>query len=165
MRTLAFLLLLLCSCGQNHRQNHCWALGYQKTGNAAYDSSKLCYRSADPINGIDLEFLHTRGALNLYLTVHAGPIPPYQGNPKQALVIFLIEKEKIECIAARHEGGGRLLLPPEIQETLVETFKKNESVLIQLEGYVAKIDPAHFLKNFTKMQKSTPLDIPFKLGL
>jgi hypothetical protein len=136
-----------------------------RTGNTAYDSSKLCYRSADALNGIDLEFLNTHNALRLYLSVHAQPIPPYQGNPKQARVTLLVGEQKVECIAARHEGGGRLLLPEEFQETLIEIFKKNQLVTIELEGYTAQIDPAQFQENFTKMQKSTHLDLSIKVAL
>ncbi len=154
-------LLLLCSCSQNRS----WRVGHVDAGHSAFNSSKLCYRSDDAANGIDVEFLKTQHTLHLYLNVHAHPVPPYEGNAKQALVVFLAGDKKFTYIAARHEGGQRLLVPLEAQEILIEALRANTSITIQLEGYTAQIDPASFSENFTDLQKASPFDLPIKLSL
>jgi hypothetical protein len=152
----ALLLLWLCSCGK--RDN--WQVSYIQTGNRSYDSSKLTYFSADPVNGVDLEILKVEDQLRAYLHVHTQTIPSYLGNPKEAFVTLYIEGQPFFGVAARHEGGQRVLLSPELQATLLEALQERKNVTIALEGFSTLILAENF-KNHLKAFGSVPMRNPF----
>ena len=155
---LSGALLFIAGC---NKSSH-WSTNHVKTGSSAFDSSELCYRTSDPANGLDLAMIRTKDTLRFYLAVRSRSIPPYQNNPKQALVEILIDNNKYIFIAARHEGGQRLLLPEECQQLVLDSLKNNLSVTFQLSGYQAFIEPSDFETQFKKLNVP-PLAIPFQL--
>jgi len=155
-------LFLLCSCTQNDN----WAVNHIQTGNEAFNSSKLSFPTHDAVNGIDLEFLCVQGKVHAYLQVHSQTIPPYQGNPKEAVVTLQMGETTFSGIAHRHEGGQRLLLSDSLQEHLLKALKENKSVTIRLEGYKTVVAAEQFSEHFEEFQGSpirNPFQLPFKL--
>ena len=155
-------LLLLCSCAQNDN----WTVDHIQTGNEAFSSSKLSFPTHDAVNGIDLEFLRVEGQLHTYLQVHSQAIPPYQGNPKEALVTLQMGETTFSGIAHRHEGGQRLLLSNPLQEYLLKALQDQTSVTIRLEGYKTVVATEQFLEHFAEFQGSpirNHFQLPFKL--
>jgi hypothetical protein len=153
----ALLFFLSCCSKPSH-----WSSSHVKTGSSAFDSSELCFRTTDPVNGLDLAMIRTKESLRLYLEVRSRAIPPYQNNPKQALVEVLIGSDKYSFIGFRHEGGQRLLLPNDCQEIVLDSLKNNITVTFHLSGYKAVIDPKDFEAKFKKLG-SPPLSNPFHL--
>lgn len=119
-----------------------------QTGSRAFNSSKLFFPSSDSLSGIDLEFLSFQGKIYAYLQVHFQAIPPYQGNPKEALVTLQIEEKTFTGIGYRHEGGQRLLLSLPLQEQLLSALKNRQSVTIRLEGYKVTVVGNQFPEHF-----------------
>jgi hypothetical protein len=152
------ILLLLASCGHSDH----WEVSHIQTGNASYDSSKLVYPAQNPVSGVDLEILKVAGEMHAYLQVHSQIIPAYLGNPKEAFVTLYIDQQPFFGVAARHEGGQRLLLSPELQTLLFEALEKNKSVKIELEGFSAVVQPEDFPKYLGELS-SPPFRNPFYL--
>jgi hypothetical protein len=152
-----FFLSCLCSC---HRQDP-WSINYIRTGNQAFNSSKLCYRSHDKINGIDLEILSTTENLRIYLLVHSQPIPSYKDNPKKAYVEINAKNQKHVFTASRREGGQKILLPETMHGLIFSTLSEGAPLTIQLEGYISIIEPYQFTKLLDKILKPQPISLPF----
>ena len=119
-------------------------------------STKLSYYARDPIHGIDLEFLQTHKQLNIYLNIHSVPVPPYDDreNCKFALVILEVAGKKITAQAYRLEGGQRFLLPQDMVETLIQSLKAQEKVILSLGSYRSKIAQEDFSLKFDQLQHS-----------
>lgn len=152
-RTL-IILLLLASCAREDN----WRVSYIRTGDADFNSSKLTYLS----HGIDLELMQTPIGFRSYLKVHSHPAAPHQGNPKKAFVSMQTEKDFLQDVAARHEGGQKIVLPPSLEEFLLTSLKEGKSVTIEISGYKITISPEAFEKRFHEMQ-NPPLHSPFHL--
>jgi len=153
-----FLLFSSCTGSDRWTVSH---LGSHKEG-----SSRLTYSSQDAVNGLDLEFLRVGTDLHTYLQVHSQSIPPLNGNPKEALVVFKFGDKELSGVAFRHEGGQRLMLPPAMQQQLINALKEEKQVTIRLQGYQAVIDAASFPQSFGDLQSSplqNPIQLPFKL--
>ncbi|MBS0648761.1 MAG: hypothetical protein JSS10_06015 [Verrucomicrobia bacterium] len=163
MSRVAFLLLLtLCAC----ESSKSWEVSHVQAGQKEYNSSRLSYPIRDIVNGIGVEMICTQGQVKTYLEVHAQTIPPYQGNPKEALVIMKVKDKTFQGIAHRHEGGQRVSLPPQLHQLLIESLQLNAPVTVMLEGYFATLDPKEFPEQFQELQTEpmkNPLQLPFKL--
>lgn len=143
------VLLALCACS---RSDH-WAMDRIETGDKDFDSSKLAYRSPDPLRGIDLEFIRTKEALRLFIAVHSQPVPASVENPKEAKVWLTVGEKREVFSAARHEGGQRLLLPDLLCDAIVSALKAGKTVTLSLQGYTSKIEPKEFSAHFKKLDK------------
>ena len=154
-----FLLLLFAACTGTSP----WRAHHLQTGDKAFDSSKLTYTTADTRNNIELEFLKTADVLHLYLQVYSSPVPAYRGDPSQALIMLSTEKEKIETVALRHEGGERVQLTDALRDKLIAWLLAGEKVTISLQGYVTTLEAADFKEKFAKMQHPPFFSNPFKL--
>lgn len=152
------LLLFLFAC----ESNKSWEVSHVQAGKKAYNSARLSYPVHDTVNGIGIEMICAEGLINTYLEVHAQQIPPYQGNPKEALVILKIEGKTFQGIAHRHEGGQRVSLPPQLHQLLIESLQLNQPVTVLLEGYFTTLDPTEFGEQFRELQ-SEPFQNPFQL--
>jgi hypothetical protein len=156
------LLLLLFAC----ESNKSWEVSHVQAGKKAYNSARLSYPVRDTVNGIGIEMICAQGLVNTYLEVHAQHIPPYQGNPKEALVILKIEGKTFQGIAHRHEGGQRVSLPPQLHQLLIESLQLNQPVTVLLEGYFTTLDPAEFSEQYRELQSDpikNPFQLPFKI--
>ncbi len=148
-------LLLLCACA---KQDH-WALDTVRAGGEAFNSSKLCYRADDRINGIDLELLSTSEKLSIFLNVHSQAAPIYPNDPKKTLVKISSPQKKLLILAHRREGGQRLLLPESTYSFILSTLQSGEPLTLQIPGYITTIEPERFSKHFEKFQHPFPFDL------
>jgi hypothetical protein len=155
---ILFLCLFLFACGSQNS----WEVSHLKTGNAESQSSRLSYPVQDIVNGIGIEMICVQGLVNTYLEVHSQTVPPYQGNPKEALIILKIEGKTYQGIAARHEGGQRVSLPPQLHKLLIEALQLRQPVTVMLEGYFATLEPKEFAEQYRELQ-APPLKNPFQL--
>lgn len=156
---LAALVLLSCSKQSSWRNDEIYS------EHKEHRSTKLCYLSKDSAHGIDLEFVQTQELLKVYLNVHSMPVPPYQGDPKSAMVKFTIGSKQTRCLAYRLAGGQRFLLPDEIVETLIQALKEGHPVAISLSGYQSVVKAEDFSSKFDRFQHPFPIKNPFHLPL
>jgi hypothetical protein len=157
-----FLLLFLSAC----ESSKTWEVSHIQAGHKESISSRLSYPIRDIVNGIAVEMICAQGRVNTYLEVHAQTIPPYQGNPKEALVIMKVKDKTFQGIAARHEGGQRISLPPQLHQLLIESLQLNEPVTVMLEGYFTTLDPKEFPEQYQELQTlpiKNPFQLPFKI--
>lgn len=144
MKTV-LLLLSLASC----QTTPSWQVSHIE----AHDSARLSYAVRDIVNEIGVEICQVRGQVTTYLEVHSQTIPPYQGNPGEALVKMKIEEKVITGVAKRHEGGQRLTLPVQLQECLMESLKSGKNVTILLKGYSTKLDAHLFQEQYQTLSQ------------
>ncbi len=145
MRIVA-LLLLLCSCARNDS----WSASYIKSGHSEFDSSKISYHSQDRAQGLDLEILQVGGLTHAYFQVQSHTIASYEGNPKKALLTFVVGEDTYSDIALRHEGGQRVSLSDKMQQLLLSSLQKNLSVTVRLGSFETIIKAEKFTKYYTE---------------
>jgi hypothetical protein len=159
---LVILLFVLAGCAKTDN----WAVDRIQAGDKQFDSAKLSFPTQDIVNGVDLELLCIQGKIRSYLQVHSQTIPPYQGDPKAALVLLQVGDETFAGIAFRHEGGQRVRLSENLQDRIISALKENKSVTIRLEGYKTVVSSQEFGKHFEEIQNSpikNPFQLPFKI--
>jgi hypothetical protein len=113
------------------------------------DSTRLSYAVQDIVNEVGVQICLIEGQMTTHLEVHSQMIPPYLGNPEEALVKMHIEGKQVSGVARRHDGGQRLTLPLHLQESLVESLKAGKNVILHLEGFSTKLDARQFPQNYT----------------
>ena len=145
MRIVA-LLLLLCSCARNDS----WTARSIQTGSPEFDSSKISYKSQDRAQGLDLEIFQVGGLTHAYFQVQSHTIAPYEGNPKNALLTFVIGENTYSDVALRHEGGQRVSLSDKMQQLLLSSLQKNLSVTVRLGSFETIIKAEKFTKYYTE---------------
>lgn len=158
--TLVVLLLWGCS------STPAWQVSHQKGSQKEFDSARLSYPVHDRVNGVAVEMIYAKQSLRTYLEVHSQMIPPYQGNPQEALVKIKTQDQTVHGIAHRHQGGQRATLPPELQQTVVDHLLKGTPVTIELIGYSTTLQPQDFALSYQEMQNkplNIPVQLPFKL--
>jgi|GEM_PF-2789930 len=140
-------LLLFASC-QRHSQ---WQCTHVKE--TACESSRILYRSEDPVQGIDIEMIHTDGELSTYLQVHSEPL--FVTEKTSPVVIKSIRGE-MSSMATSHRGAQRVRLNDDLQTELISALKEGYLVDIELSGYRETIDPSRFQKVFARLEKKAP---------
>jgi hypothetical protein len=156
-KNLLFAILLFgCSRSDN------WSVSHIRTGDKDYNSSKLSYAAPDPVNGIDVEILNMQNSFRTYLHVHSHMVPPYQDNPKEALVVLEAEDGSLNGVAVRREGGQRLLLSDAHQKFLLSHLVEKKPVTIRVEGYAITLNADNFPEHYAELQ-SPPLTIPLRM--
>lgn len=150
------ILLFGCSKSDN------WNVSHVRTGDKAYNSSKLSFAASDPINGIDVEMLKMQNSFRTYLQVHSHMIPAYKDNPKEAFVSLESEDGSVNGLAIRHEGGQRLLLSDVHQKFLLSHLIEKKPVTIRVEGYSITLNAENFSEHYEELQ-SPSLTIPFRI--
>jgi hypothetical protein len=156
---LSLLPLFLVGCATKGN----WKLSHVQSGSAKFNSSKLTYLASDKLNGIDLEILCTQTSSHAFVNVHSHPIKPYKGDPKVAYLTVRIGEESIPCLAARHEGGHRLLLPQEIQDAIIQALYEQKTIVLETSGYKSELEPQDFSKKYQKLKKPPSFSNPFHL--
>jgi len=126
-------------------------------------STKLSYRSTNPIYEIDLEFLNTQEHMNIYLNIHSVPIYSQKTEPNQIPLKIEIEEKIFHCFVYRLSGGQRFLLTPEIGLTLVDALKNNREVTMTLAEYRTVFKPEDFSDKFEKFLHPLAFQNPFHL--
>lgn len=162
MKKFLPFLLFLFAC----ESSKSWEVSHLSTGHEESKSSRLSYPIKDIVNGIGIEMICVQGVINTYLEVHSQTIPPYQGNPKEALVIMKIDGKTYQGIAARHEGGQRVSLPPQLHTLMIEGLQLRQPVTILLEGYFTTLEPKEFSEQYRELQSppiKNPFQLPFKI--
>ena len=139
-------LFLLSGC----RSDTSWTVDRVASGHSKFNSTKLTYTAADPINGLDLEFLKTQEHLYVYLNVHSVPIPPLKTDPHHSFVYITVDTEKRRFEALRREGGQRLLLPEDAINLITSSLDQQLPVEITVSGYSSLISPSDFSKKYKK---------------
>lgn len=140
-------LLLLASC-QRHSQ---WQ--YTHVRETTCDSTRIMYYSEDPIQGIDIEMIHTDGELATYLQVHSEPV--HVSEDKTPVVIRTSHGEK-SFLAPSHRGAQRVRLTDVLQTELISALIEGNPVTLELCGYRETVDPARFQKIFDRLEKKAP---------
>lgn len=112
-----------------------------------------------------MEIVRANNTLRSYMIVHAEPIPPYQGNSKEAKVLISTEEKHYNFIAVRYEGGQRLLMPHPAQEAIIHALQEGKEIVIQLQGYSERINPAGFSSFFEKLNSPPRFSSHFHLPL
>ena len=139
-----------------------WQVSHLPGAEKEFDSARLTYPVRDKVNEVAVEMIYTKNQLRTYLVVHTLAVPPYQGDPQKALVTLKIPEQSFQEVAARHQGGQRISLPPHLQDILVETLASGHSATIELQGYSTQLSPNQFSTAYEKMKKN-PLNIPVQL--
>lgn len=164
-KSLALCLIsigcLLTACASSNN----WRHGHVNSGTSDFSSSRLSYTNPNPSQGMDLEIIRTNKASRGYLAVHSHPILPYEKDPKKALVSLQIEHESFSCIASRHEGGHRVLLPEEIVQKIILSLMNGKEVLIETSGYKAQISPEGFSDHYLKFQNPSNMKNLIKMPI
>lgn len=140
---------LLTGCSRSDS----WKVSHIQSGSKEFSSSRLSYRSPDPVNGVDVEFLSLEDSCHLYLNVHSHPIKPYKGDSKTALVQVKTEDLTSSYLAHRHQGGQRLLLPDTVKDYIVEKLKQGQFVTISTSGYSSTLSPESFDRKYFLLEK------------
>ena len=148
------LLIFFCSCAHNDP----WAASRQ------FDSSKLSYSPKDNLRGLSLEIFQVEGKEHAYFQITSHTINPYEGNPKQALLTFIIGEASYSDVVPRHEGGQRISLSEKMQEILISSLKENRSVTVHVGGLETIITAGKFADHYDGLKRA-PIQNPFKLSL
>lgn len=130
-RTTLFLLLFISACSPQKN----WIYREVSSKLPEFESSYLQLPPQNELTGIGVEILSCVTGTTAYLNVISRQIPPFQGNPAEAIVVFQIGDEKIPYKAHRMEGGQRLLLPHEATEKLIKVLSQDKTLKIYLDGY------------------------------
>lgn len=156
MHRLFFLLLLFISCNKTDQ----WEMKQIRT---ARDPGSHClhYHSLDQIHGIDIQIYQTNKQLMTYLQVRTQLITSCQDTQKTEIA-FITSKETVHFLVDCHQGGQRLLLPKDAQNSLFALLKEHPTVTLQLQGHYEILQSDSFLKNFKKMDELS-IKIPFHL--
>jgi hypothetical protein len=157
-----FFLFFLVGCSSPSP----WHVSYLPGAQKEFDSARLIYPIHDRVNGLAVEIIYTKEQLRTYFVVHSQAIPPYQGNPKEALAILKTGDQTIRAIAFRHEGGQRISLPPKQQQFFIKTLLSGQDVAIQLQGYSTNVSAKHFKAEYDNLKKdplNLPIQLPFKV--
>lgn len=155
---LGLLVVLLCGCTTHNR----WSVDHIKSGRPEFNSSKLSYRTLDPLHGLELELIRTQNSFNLYLHVNSQTIPPCKNNPKAALVSVITQDASHTEEAARLQGGQKILLSENLRDIIIDALQKNSSLTIRVGNYSTLIEPEGFQELLKKME-SPPFYLPFRL--
>jgi hypothetical protein len=155
-----FALLLLGCSTRSH-----WTADRIHSEKKEFSSTKLTYFSPNPTQGIDLEFVKIEERVAVYLNVHSIPVPPHQGNSKNALVKIDIAEMTHRCQAYRLEGGQRFLLPDEMARLLIDALQKGCEVTLTLPGYRTTLKAEDFSEKFHQFLEPTLLQNPFHLPI
>jgi hypothetical protein len=156
-----FLFVLLVGCSSHSH----WAADRIHSGKKEFSSTKLTHLSPDPVHGIDLELLKIEERVTVYLNIHSIPVPPHQGNPKNALVKLDIDGQTHRCEAYRLEGGQRFLLPDEMGKLLIDALQRDKEVTLTLPGYRSTVKAEDFSEKFQRFLSPPPLQNPFHLPI
>ncbi|MES2122871.1 MAG: hypothetical protein V4492_08875 [Chlamydiota bacterium] len=144
---MVLCLLLLSACS---KQNE-WAFDQIESQHKEHSSSKLTFVPQDPYNGIYVDWVQTSDILKVYLTVNSTPIPPHQGEAKEAKVVFFIAGNNHTFIGYRFEGGQKILLDETATHLLNATLERGQNVTIALTGYRSTIHPKEFPQQIAKL--------------
>ncbi|MDN3506600.1 MAG: hypothetical protein P0S96_05160 [Simkaniaceae bacterium] len=136
-------LLLLASC-QRHSQ---WQ--YTHVRETTSDSTRIQYRSKDPVQGIDIEMIHVDGELTTYLQVHSEPL---KTKESKTLVVIGDTSYYAPC----HKGKQRVQLTDVLQTMLISSLTEGNPITLELSGYRENVDPARFQKVFARIEKKAP---------
>lgn len=110
----------------------------------AYHFSRILLPNENTFSGLELEWTRSSTNESLFINVLSREIPAFKGNRDKALVSIVIEEEVINFLAARLEGGQRLLLPSEPADQIISALKEKKTVEIKLQGYRRTIHPLNF---------------------
>jgi hypothetical protein len=156
------LLVFLTNCSSSSP----WNLSYLKGSQQAFDSVRLSYPVHDVVNQVAIEMIYANNSLRTYLVVYSHPIPPYLGNPQEAVVTLKTEAKVYRAIAYRHQGGQRIGLPSDLQQTLIDALLNENSVTLELQKYSTTLHPKQFIAAYHQLYKAPlnlPVQFPFKL--
>ncbi len=153
--------LLLFSCSKPSR----WTVDQIHSEKAEFSFTKLCYHTSDPINGIDVEFVHKADQIQLYLNIHSTPLAALKQDPQAIAVTIRSPEEKFSCTAYRFQGGQRFLLSAENTGKIIELLKSKQEITILLNGYRAVIRPEDFERKYETFLHPLLLRNPFQFSL
>ncbi|MFI5334731.1 MAG: hypothetical protein ACHQT8_06195 [Chlamydiales bacterium] len=129
-----------------------WQLQQIRTGNSAFNTSKLTWINPDRVNGLDLEMISSEEGLRMALVAHSDPIAPYALDEKKALVkISSAQKERV-LLASRREGGQRILLPEETYPFILYALQEGQSVTFRVPGYRTTVQSKNFSTHLKKIR-------------
>jgi len=149
------LAIITCACGKARN----WGYDEIRSEKREFASNRLRYLKADPLRGIELEFIQTANATKAYLNLHSF----HKTDRKDLLVTFEAGGQARSSSAYVLAGGQRVLLSEEIAEWLMQTLKEGHSVHVQLPGYRQVVDAAGFAHKLKRMQHPLPVGNPFRL--
>jgi hypothetical protein len=157
---ISILLFIVGCTGHSH-----WTADRIHSEKKEFSSTKLSYLSADPVHGIDVELINIEERVAVYLNVHSIPVPPHQGNPKNALVKLDIDSHTHRAEAYRLEGGQRFLLPDEISKQFIEALQQGKEVTLSLPGYRSTVKAEDFSGKFQQFLAPSLMQNPFHLPM
>ncbi len=154
---LLLFFAVLCAC---NKQSH-WSSDQIYSNDKESQSAKLTYISKDRIHGIDMEMIRIGERLNIYLNIHSIPSPPYNGDPKKALIKIKTTEKTFSFEAYRFEGGQKFLLPEEASRMLISALQNREAPTLILPGYRTTIEAEDFLEKFDRLNGPVSQKNPF----
>lgn len=150
MHLFFWLLLLLASCQRNAQ----WQ--YHNIHETTSKTTRIHYRSHDPVQGIDIEMIKADGEMITYLQVHSQPIVPSEDCTEKALVKMVTNKKQKTFLASIHRGGQRVRLSEILQTELISSLAEGNPVTLELSGYRESVNPTYFKQVFGKLSEKSP---------
>lgn len=147
---LLLLLLLFASCQRNSQ----WQ--YHNINETVSKTTRIHYRSADPVRGIDIEMIKADGEMITYLQVHSQPILGSDADAEKAQVKILTKKRQKTFLVPIHRGGQRVRLSEILQTELISSLSEGNLVTLELSGYRESVNPAYFKQVFAKLSEKSP---------
>lgn len=115
----------------------------------ACDCIRVTYRSENPSNGIDLEFLRTEEGVISYLQVHSAPI---SSKEERAKLKISSDSSSFTYLLPLHKGNQRIRLDKEVQEKLITLLYQKKPITLNLGTYSETINPHPFEKVYEQIR-------------
>lgn len=125
-----------------------------------YSSARLILPAENTCSqGLEIEFMATCEGIKMYLNAFGLQIPAddccesYCESPEfeYSTVCLTIDGTTYPFSAKRFAGGQRLLVPPDVQDSIVVALHEGLCVSLSVGRYQSTISPDRFLRLYEKM--------------
>lgn len=142
-------LILLVGC-QRHQQWQCSQIQH-----TTHQSTRLIYKTKDPVAGIDVALFRNNEKWTTYLQVHGHPLYSSLENEQKIEVRLISEGKVTSFLADLHRGRQRIRLSEILQDQLISELMEGNPVTIELSGYREIVSPKRFQKMLKKVDSKT----------
>ncbi len=148
-QVLFILAIALASNSCSNKGN--WKVDKINSGSTLHSSTRISSLSNKASNQIHLEIFKLQEGTRGYIFSKSHPIPCFEQNPTQTALTIKTDDEILFYLGARHEGGQRILLPPDALEKIISSLKNGISITIEVPGAETTLNPKGFPKDTKKL--------------
>ena len=153
LQTALLIIFLLSSCSQKER----WQDTSVNIEVAGKSSKRLIYKVENPHSDVEIEFAKIDGLTTVFLNVHSGEIPPYEGDVKKAAIHIKTHDREVTLIADRLEGAQRLKLPPLASKHLIDALFSTDSITLSVAPHFkTSLDTSPFKAKYKSYKRGAP---------